>query len=402
MISDPAAALPIIFDYRNISFIQDVAGSMLSDQDVKEKYAAAYIMPEFNITKYVMFMPGLRYEHTASDMKGFYALPPTYPPTIYEPLPGDDTTASRSDEYFLPMIHMRIKPTDKFYMHFSYTHTLSRPDFNSISPNTYVNTGWSPFSYTSSSPHLKAELWTSYDAQFTFHADKLGLLSLTGFYKTVENKIWQRSYQRIKGDPLVEPFPDAAMVNMTIWENHPYEANIQGVEVEWQTSFFYLPKPFNFFTLYANYTYSHSETTYPYTDIRTVVPPGGGRPVSVRIDSTTKGPMLYQPQSIANVSLGFNFKGFNAWLSYQYNGLIYTGKNYRGAPRLDSQKEHFNRWDLQLTQKFKIGHLTGFEVIANIANITNFTESQKLRGDPRLTYQERFGMTADLGVRFRF
>ncbi len=110
-----------------------------------------------------------------------------------------------------------------------------------------------------------------------------------------------------------------------------------------------------------------------------VVPPGGGRPVSVRVDSTTKGPMLYQPQQIANVSLGFNFKGFNAWLSFQYNGLIYTGKNYRGAPRLDSQKEHFYRLDLQVTQKFRIAKVTGFEVIANIANITDYTESQRLQ-----------------------
>jgi TonB-dependent receptor len=399
---DPGEALPIIFDYRNISFIQAYPACMINDQDIKEKYTAAYVMPEFNITKYVMFMPGLRYEHTSADMKGFYALPPQYPPTLYEPLAGQDTTATRADEYFLPMIHLRIKPTEKFYAHFSYTKTLSRPDFNSISPNTYVNTGWAPFSYTANNPKLKCELWTSYDAQFTFHGDKIGLLSLTGFYKTVENKIWQRGYSRIKGDPLIDPFPDAAKVDVSVWENHPYTAYIEGIEFEWQTSFFYLPKPFNFFTLYANYTYSHSQTTYPYTDIRSIVPPGGGRPTPVRVDSTITGPLLYQPRSIANISLGFNFKGFNAWLSYQYNGLIYTSINYHGVSRTDSEKEHFNRWDLQLTQKFKIGHLSGFEVIANIANLTNFTESQKLRGDPRLTYQEKFGLTADLGVRYRF
>ena len=237
------------------------------------------------------------------------------------------------------MIHLRIKPTKTFYAHFSYTQTLSRPDFNAISPNYYVNTGWAPFSYTANNPDLNPELWTSYDAQFTFHGNKIGLLSVTGFYKTVEDKIWTRSYQRIRGDELIDPFPDNALVNITIWENHPYTAFVEGIEIEWQTSFFYLPKPFNFFTLYANYTYSHSETTYPYTELRSVVPPGGGRPVQVRVDSTTTGPMLYQPQQIANISLGFNYKGFNAWLSFQYNGLIYTGKNYHGATRLDSQKD---------------------------------------------------------------
>jgi hypothetical protein len=102
------------------------------------------------------------------------------------------------------------------------------------------------------------------------------------------------------------------------------------------------------------------------------------------------------------VSLGFNLKGFNVWLSLQYNGLIYTGKNYRGAPRLDSQKDYFYRWDLQLTQKFAIRKVKGFEVVANIANISDFTESQRLTGDVRPTYQENYGMTIDLGLRYRF
>jgi TonB-dependent receptor len=399
----PALALPIIFDYRNIAFVQDVPGCTLNDQDIKEVYTAGYIMPEINFGKYVMFMPGVRYENTHADnMKGFYGMPPTYPPTLWEPGVGEDTTASRSDEFILPMIHLRIKPSKIFYMHFSFTQAISRPDFNAISPNYYVNTGWVPFVYTANNPQLKPELWTSYDAQFTLHGDKIGLLSVTGFYKTVENKIWQRSYQRIKGDPLIAPFPDNSIINVTIWENHPYTAYVEGIEFEWQTSFYYLPKPFNFFTLYANYTYSHSETHYPYTRIDNVVPPGGGRPVAVRIDSTTLGPMLYQPKNIANVSLGFNYKGFNVWLSFQYNGLIYTGKNYRGAPRLDSQKDYFYRWDLQLTQKFRISKLRGFEVIANIANISDYTESQRLRGDMRPTYKENYGMTADLGLRYRF
>ncbi len=73
-----------------------------------------------------------------------------------------------------------------------------------------------------------------------------------------------------------------------------------------------------------------------------------------------------------------------------------------GVPGLDSQKDFFNRWDLQLTQKFAIRKMQGFEVVANIANISNFTESQRLRGDMRPTYQENYGLTVDLGLRFRF
>jgi TonB-dependent receptor len=300
------------------------------------------------------------------------------------------------------MIHLRVTPAKVFYMHFSLTQTLNRPDFNTITPSTYVNTGWAPFSYTATNPELRPELWTNYDAQVTIHGDKIGLLSVTGFYKTVKDKIWKRSYQRIKGDQIIDPFPDNAMVNVTVWENHPYTVNVEGVELEWQSSFYYLPKPFNSFTLYVNYTYTHSETSYPYTRMDNIIPPGGSRPQIERIDSATKGPMLFQPKSIANLSLGYNFKGFNAWLSFQYNGLICIERNYRAAPRLDILKDHFYRWDLQLTQKFAIAKVTGFEVTANIANLSDFTESQHLRGDIRPFYQENYGMTIDLGLRYRF
>jgi TonB-dependent receptor len=381
----PAVFLPIVGDVGKLGYMQDVSASMLNDQDIHEDYVAAYVMPEFNIGKLIMFMPGVRFEKTKATMKGFYSMPAQYPPPLSAPVFGDSTSASRSDQFILPMIHLRITPSKAFYMHFSFTQTLSRPDFNTISPSTYVNTGWPPFSYTATNPQLRPELWTNCDAQFTFHGDKIGLLSLTGFYKTVEDKIWQRSYTRIKGDPLLAPFPDNANVNISIWENHPYKAYVNGIEIEWQTSFYYLPKPFSFFTLSANYTYTHSKTNYPYSKIVNIVPEGGGKPIPARIDSTTTGPMLFQPQNIANVSLGFNYRGFNVWLSFQYNGLIYTQKNYRGAPRLDSQKDYFYRWDLQMTQKFKIAKVSGFEVIANIANISDFTESQRLMGDSRYT-----------------
>lgn len=398
----PEVYLPIFGDINKLGYAQNVPACMLNDQNIKETYSAGFIMPEINFGEYVMLLPGVRIEATDAALKGFYALPPTYVPNIVAPLSGHDTSAVRKDNFLLPMVHLRIKPLKSFYMHFAYTQTLSRPDFNSLSPNYYVNTGWAPFSYTASNPALRSELWTNYDAQFTLHSSKVGLLSVTGFYKTVQDKIWSRTYKRIKGDPKIEPFPDNAVVNVTIVENHPYTVYVKGIECEWQTSFYYLPKPFNFFTLNANYTYAQSETTYPYTIVKNVTPPGGGRPVATRIDSTITGPMLYQPKHIANISLGFNYKGFNVWLSYQYNGLIYTGINYMGAPRLDSQKDYFNRWDLQLTQKFAIKKLKGFELVANIANISDFTESQRLTGDIRPTYQENYGMTIDLGLRFRF
>ena len=383
-----------------IGFNQDIAGSMLNDQDIVENYTAGYIMTEINFGKYVMFLPGVRYEETSATMQGFKALQPTQSPPMYDLTPGDSVSATRSDHFFLPYIQLRIKPGKAVYAHFSYTQTLGRPDFNTISPNTYYNTGFQPYTYITNAPDIKVERWTNYEGQLSVHTGKIGLVTLGGFYKTVEDKIWYRGYKRIKGDPIIEPFPDASLVNVALPENHRYSIYLKGVEVDVQTSFWYLPKPFKFFTLYANYTYTNSQTQYPWTKIVNVVPPGGGRPVPVRIDSTISGPMLNQPRDIFNASLGFNNKGLNIWLSYQYNGKIFTTPHATQSELYDL-KEYYNRWDLQISQKLP-GKLKGLEVLAKIANLTNFTETTRKKGDPRPTYIEKYGWTADLGVRYSF
>jgi len=393
--------LPIVGDISLIGYRQNLAASMINDQKIIENYYAGYLMGEFNIGKWGMLMPGFRYEHTDASMEGFEAMEPLFTPSTVFPLVGKDTTATRSDDFFLPMIHMRIKPSKSFYLHFAYTQTISRPDFNAISPNQYVNPGRQPFIHRAQNPQLRAELWTNYDAQVTFHGSKIGLFSVSGFYKTVQDKIWNRSFTRIRGDSIIYPFNDNDNVQVSIWENHPYEVTLKGVEFEWQTSFWYMPSVLKYFTLSLNYTYIQSETSYPTTWMEQVIPPEGGRPEIVRIDSVITGPMLFQPKHILNASLGFNYMGFNTWLSFQYNGEIYTSKNYKTDVK-DGLKEHFYRMDLQLTYNIPMKLKGELQVIGNFANLTNFREVSRLRGDPRYTYQEAYGWTVDLGLRYKF
>jgi len=395
-----AAVLEIVGDVSLLGYRQALESCMINDQKITENYYAGYLMGEFNIGRWVMFMPGFRYEQTDATMDGFEAMEPLYTQSIQYPLVGKDTTATRADDFFLPMVHLRVKPSKFFYIHAAYTQTISRPDFNTISPNIYIKPV-PPFQVHSQNPELRAELWTNYDVQATFHTNKIGLLSVSGFYKTVEDKIWHRAYTRIRGDEPVYPFSDNDVVQVSAWENHPYEVDLRGIEFEWQTSFWYLPAPLKYFTLSLNYTYTQSDTKYPLTWIENVVPPEGGRPVPVRFDSVTAGPMLFQPAHITNVSLGFNYKGFNTWLSFQYNGEIYTSKNYM-VDELDGLKEKFYRLDLQMTYDIPFKIPGQLQVIGNFANLSNFTEVSRLRGDPRYTYQEAYGWTVDLGLRYKF
>lgn len=385
-------------------FRQNIMGSMIDDQDIREIYGAAYLMTEINIGTWAMLLPGVRYEETAGDMTGFSAQNRVLPDPVQEPLLGDTTFATRSDHFLLPMMHLRVRPSESFFAHFAYTQTLSRPDFNAISPNVFINTGFQPFSHTSQNPSLKAESWENYDASFTMHGNKIGLVSVNLFKKTVQNKIWHRGFIRIRGDDIIDPFRDTDQVHVSLWENHPYPIDLTGIEFEIQTSFWYLPKPFSFFTFSANYTYTSSKTHYPlsYLETQTVYPPGGGRPSVqvVRIDSTVVAPMLFQPTHIVNTSLGFNRKGLNIWLSFQYNGDVLTGKNYKNEA-MDSMKDHFYRMDLQVSHRLS-GRFQGFELVGNFANLTDFSEKSRLRGEPNPTYIENYGWTVDFGIRYGF
>ena len=61
-------------------------------------------MGEFNFGRWVMFMPGFRYEQTDASMEGFEASEPLYTPSLLHPLVGRDTSETRADDFFLPMI----------------------------------------------------------------------------------------------------------------------------------------------------------------------------------------------------------------------------------------------------------------------------------------------------------
>jgi TonB-dependent receptor len=387
-------------------FVYDLNSSAMNDLDQTQQYGAGYIMPEINIGKWLMFMPGLRYEYLGADMKAYKGHAVTLTYSVYDTLATafnlQDTVARREDKFLLPMVHIRIKPTKWFYAHFSYTHTLRRPG-SEVAPFEYYSAqDAAAYSYTAGNPNLKSELWKSYDLQLTFHNSKIGLLSITGFTKTVQDKLWSRSYKRIQGDSIPNPvFRDNDLINMTVFENHPYEIILRGLEVEWQTSFWYLPKPLSFFTLSTNYTYTHGESPNPYTVLYKYKPAGSRYELTGRKDSVVVTPMTGMPDHMANVTLGVKIKGFDAYLSYQYASEKIEGTHPNDL-RLYVIREQYSRLDFNASYGFNLKNTGTLEILFKVANLTNSEDRIRYRGENRPISVEQYGVTADLGVRFKF
>lgn len=383
---------------RMIGFF-DPKASAKSDNKTRENYYAGYFMTQLNIGKRIIFTPGFRYEKMDNWLEGWWL-----ESRIDEGLniPGYKQDTTRQNEFLLPMVHLKYKPFNWMNVQLSYTKTINRPNYNYIIPFEYIKDDLDPFIYEAGNPGLKAERWTNYDLSIAFHSNKLGLLALNGFYKTVDDKVWQRIWKRLPGDEIVTShFPASASYEVNSWYNHEEEVVVQGFEIEWQTNFWYLPKPFSFFTLTTNYSLIDNEASYPISEVE-IVQTGvtdRGRPIfeKIRKDSAYSGPMLNQPKQLANISLGFSYKTFDMWLSYQYIGEQWIALGTQ--EELDQIKVDFTRWGLQGRWEMP---LDGLELLFNVSNINDIQEKIFYKGDDRPRFLENYGWTSDIGFRYTF
>jgi hypothetical protein len=188
--------------------------------------------------------------------------------------------------------------------------------------------------------------------------------------------------------------------------NNENQAIIKGIELEWQTNFWYLPKPLDGFVLNVNYTHISSTTLYPRIEVRSEIVGYdtlfGGVIILPRtefrnIKSTYESRVVDQPDDIINVALGYDYKGFRARISMLYQDDILTGTNF--WEELRSGTESYLRWDFSAKQKLPI---EGLEIFLNLNNITGSVDRALIRGNSYPQSEEHYGMTGDLGVRYQF
>ena len=245
----------------------------------------------------------------------------------------------------------------------------------------------------------------------TFHSNDLGLLTLGGFYKTITDFTYATQYRIYSNPRLALPgfdsvgtfrLPngvqpnDGALVNTFI--NSPYKAYVKGVEADFQTRLWYLPTPFDGIVLGLNYTHIWSSTTYPLTFFtRTVVDSIIGRRTfshQAVIDSSRSGRLLYQPNDIANVYVGYDYEGFSARVSFVFQGNSVT--NIGSIPENDGFSKDYFRIDASARQKLPWFGLELYLDVNNLNGETNISTQKTIGG---YTSQQYYGLTANLGIR---
>jgi outer membrane receptor protein involved in Fe transport len=193
---------------------------------------------------------------------------------------------------------------------------------------------------------------------------------------------------------------DASKFNgfrLTSAENIPLKSKIRGVEIDAQTNLSSLNGFVKGFVIGANITFLKTETFYPFFDYRVVSIPEPPFVKTLAIDTLRGGPVANQPKMIANLMLGYEWKGFSGRISYTYQDDKLA--TLTGFSETDIYTGSAGRFDLALKQKIN-KRLT---VMFNLNNITNTPERSLIPGFNNLLIEdERFGMTGDVGLQLKF
>jgi len=397
-----------LHNFRSIMFEQcdperNSIGSLARDYDGVERYQAAYAMAQMNIGNNITFIPGFRWERDFSRYNGFRFKEITGGSSGNQQLPPanlEELTAERDNEFFLPMVHLIYRPTDWIDVRAAYTETLTRPDFIHYAPITRINSFNSYF--FASNTDLVPSNAVNYDLSVSLYDNKIGFFTVSGFYKEITNLIFQTQFNIRPG---IDPLPGMNLreewidsnPNGDTFVNNEDPAFVRGIELDWQTHFWYLPAPLNGLVLNVNYTKIGSEMDVPRFRVESET-------ISLRppvientlVEESRSARLPDQPSDILNLSLGYDFKGFSGRVSFLYQTSTTTFIGPRSS--LDNFTGDLKRWDVSLKQRIN----QNFELFANLNNISNRPD-RNFRGgalsNPTMTAY--YGFTSDVGVRFR-
>jgi len=357
-------------------------GSAVNDYSGNEQKSAVYVMGTFNIGQKITIIPGVRFQNLRTEWEAMRG------ETVPGGIQGKDTTVIRSHGFWLPMVHLRYKPLEWLQLHFAYTNTLNYPDYGVITPRYYIGPGFVSYNNWRLRPAASENL----DFVVSVYANEVGLFTVNGFKKRITDLVFPtQTYVTDFSNYPDLPQKQKSLYQFNTYINNPIGIDIYGIETEWQTSFWYLPRPLNNFVMNINYTHIFSEAGYPRSVVYTNYNPDGTFN-QVIVDSFYTTRMLDQPKDVFNFSVGYDYKGFSSRVSMLYQDNIFKRPDF--WYQLRSITDKMTRWDLSVKQNFPFG----IQLFFNLNNITGESDVTLNQRNSFPTAEEHYGMSADLGI----
>jgi TonB-dependent receptor len=328
--------------------------------DATERVIAGYAMAELFLSPRLTLLPGVRVESTKTDYTG------------YEVLYNDDgdyvstKTLTGGDTYtqVLPGFHVRYAVNDKVNLRAAYTRTLARPNYVDLVPYQLVFQEDGEIARGNSA--LKPTTSDNIDLLAERYFRSVGLVSGGLFYKRMNDYIFTFRFNETNFGEVYEVTQPRNGETATLW----------GVELAVQNQLRFLPAPFDGLGIYANYTWTDSNATYP--------------------DRATDSTLPGQSKNLGNVAVWYEKYGFSAKASWNFHGKYI--EEVGGDAAGDVYYDTHTQLDVNLSQR--IGKR--IRVYADVLNLTNAPLRYYIGTTTRPIQQEYYRWWTQFGVKFNW
>lgn len=351
--------------------------SNFEDFTINEQILAAYAMGTFEIDNLTL-IAGVRLEQTDVELQGNIVA------EEFEDENGNDvaaasTTFTLEDDYtnVLPSVNAKYDFSEKFIGRAAYYSAVVRPAFNEIAPSLFINDDRDGIEMgnTALEP-LEAD---NFDLSFEFYPSELSLISISGFYKSIDNAIFPVEFEigdapagvdlsRIPASILADPGAEVAT-----FINVP-DSEIFGVEFNVIQSLDVISPALDGFLFSGNLTLSDSEATLP-----------DGRVV----------PFLRQSDVVWNAALGYEKGPWDLRVSANYRGDTLDELLEEDLDRIQD-----DRLLVEASAKYQINDQ--FQVYVEGKNLTDAPEYYYFGNESRLSQYDEFGRSFIFGVRYTY
>jgi TonB-dependent receptor len=338
-----------------VSFPRDfkttISRNLGGDFNETERVYAGYVMNTINFEN-IRIQAGVRIEGTSESFLANSVFFPsdfnTNHNALVTPVPG-------SHDYIdvLPSIQIQSSLDQNTIIRAGYGMGISRPNFGDLPPKQIADTT-SPTRHTLQigNPTLKPEHAQNFDLEIEHYLKPFGVISAGVFYKYLTDPIFSVKTTLVGGQ--FDGFQQTKPIN----GGH---AHIVGFEFSWQQHLSFLPGPLNGLGVRTNYSYTQSQTNFPFD-----------------LGRTDRPALLRQAPNNANFDLTYDKKGFSGRIGvthndaniFSYGNPASDGSNggLRG-PNGDTYLYPHTQVDAQMSYWIPKGH--GTQAIVSLLNMTN-------------------------------
>lgn len=276
--------------------------------DQKERILAGYVMGTVELGA-ATIVGGVRVENYKLTNSGT-----TKAGSVLTPLMVKDSYTD-----FFPSLNIRYEASDNLILRLAGQRGISRPAYGAIRVGASVNDSTIPGEITGGNPFLKPEYTWGVDASVEYYLPGNGILSVTGFYRWVDNVFYQ-SEVAVGSDFYDTDGIDRSGYLLSGTYNGK-NGKLYGVEFNFQNQFTFLPSPMDGLGFQGNVTFLDGSFDTP-----------------VEKDIAFQG----MSDTILNASLFYEKYGFSARVSYQWRsdwldtlGGLGSGEYRKGYENLD-------------------------------------------------------------------